>query len=200
GQWHHLIGTWNGSLARVYVDGTIDAELAVTGTLVANTTGVTIGRDLSVAGYLHGTLDEPAVFGPGLSASQVAQHYALAAAAQIATLSSVIASAAGSVHSLALKNDGTVWSWGGNTNGQVGDGTTNQRTSPVQVTTLSSVIAIAAGADHSLALKSDGTIWTWGKNSSGQIGDGTTTNRPSPTQVTSVSTLVTAIGAEGDCR
>jgi alpha-tubulin suppressor-like RCC1 family protein len=70
--------------------------------------------------------------------------------------------AAGSSHSLALKNDGTVWAWGYNTSQQLGDGTTTQRTTPVQVVGLNGVIAIAATSTGSIALKSDGTIWTWG--------------------------------------
>jgi len=74
----------------------------------------------------------------------------------------VIAIAAGSEHSLALLSDGTVRSWGFNTSGQLGDGTTTERRTNVVVTGLSNVIAIAAGTAHSVALKSDGTIWLWG--------------------------------------
>ncbi|NBD24942.1 RCC1 domain-containing protein [Paenibacillus glycinis] len=91
--------------------------------------------------------------------------------------------AAGAAHNLALKSDGTVWAWGLNYAGQVGDGTTTTRTTPVQVQGLDSVVAIAAGAVHSLALKSDGTLWAWGANDQGQLGDGTTTNRAAPVQV-----------------
>src|SRR5262249_54208326 len=74
-------------------------------------------------------------------------------------LSPVVAVAAGGSHSLALTFDGTVWAWGLNANGQLGDTTTTQRTTPVQVNGFgpgSGVIAIAAGASFSLALKSDG--------------------------------------------
>ena len=87
------------------------------------------------------------------------------------------------VHSLALKNDGTVWAWGANLHGQLGDGTTINRPSPVQVAGLAGVRAIAAGGPHSLALASDGTVWAWGKNRQGQLGDGTTIDRPAPVQV-----------------
>lgn len=91
--------------------------------------------------------------------------------------------AAGGVHSLALKDDGTVWAWGFNDTGQLGDGTTTDRNTPVQVSALSDIAAIAAGYDHSLALKSDGTVWAWGYNYDGQLGDGTTYNRNIPVQV-----------------
>jgi len=108
-------------------------------------------------------------------------------------LSGVVAIAAGYEYSLALKSDGTVWAWGLNKYGQLGDGTTTNRGSPVQVTGLSGVVAIAAGggySGHSLALKSDGTVWAWGRNNCGQLGDGTTTNRGSPIQVTGLSGVV----------
>lgn len=84
--------------------------------------------------------------------------------------------AGGGNHSLALKSDGTVWAWGDNGNGQLGDETTAQRNVPVQVKNLTNAISIAAceRGCHSLALKSDGTVWAWGDNSKGQLGDGTT--------------------------
>jgi len=91
--------------------------------------------------------------------------------------------AGGGHHSLALRNDGTVWAWGRNNYGQLGDGTTTERHTPVQVANLTGVQAIAGGFSHSLALRSDGTVWAWGRNSKGQLGDGTTTNRTTPVQV-----------------
>jgi alpha-tubulin suppressor-like RCC1 family protein len=101
--------------------------------------------------------------------------------------SGVIAVAAGSQHSLALKSDGSVFAWGANFNGQLGDGTFAARTAPVQVTGLgpgSGVIAIAAGDQHNLALKSDGSVLAWGANFNGQLGDGTFALRTAPVQVT----------------
>ena len=104
--------------------------------------------------------------------------------------------AGGDGHTVALKEDGTVWAWGNNANGQLGDGTTTERHTPVQVSGLSNIIAIAAGSDHTIALKQDGTVWGWGSNSHGQLGDGTTTDRHTPVQVSGLSTNVTAITAE----
>ena len=82
----------------------------------------------------------------------------------------------GGGHSLALKSDGTVWAWGQNTHGQIGDSTVGSKALPVQVHDLTDVAAIGAGsvADHSLALKNDGTTWAWGQNYYGQLGNGTT--------------------------
>lgn len=104
---------------------------------------------------------------------------------QVNGLNSVIAVSGGQAgyHSLALKADGTVWTWGKNTEGQLGDGTLNNSNIPVQVSGLSNVIAIAGGEYHSLALKNDGTVWAWGRNSNGQLGDSTTTNSSVPVQV-----------------
>ena len=83
---------------------------------------------------------------------------------QVAGLGGVSAIAVGTGHLLALKSDGTVWALGGNNAGQLGDGTTTNRTTPVPVSTLTGVIAIDVGDAYSLALKSDGTVWAWGAN------------------------------------
>jgi alpha-tubulin suppressor-like RCC1 family protein len=103
---------------------------------------------------------------------------------------------AGSNYALALKTDGTVWSWGTNNYGQLGNGSTNASAFPVQVRTssgpityLTDIIAVAAGGgyfnhfEHSLALKSDGTVWAWGSNNMGQLGDGTTVSQAVAVQV-----------------
>jgi alpha-tubulin suppressor-like RCC1 family protein len=102
--------------------------------------------------------------------------------------------AAGNAHTVALRADGTVWAWGRNDVGQLGDGTTTQRSTPVRVPALTSVTALAAGGAHSVALRQDGTIWAWGYNDAGQLGDGTTTNRSMPVQVHGL-TGVTALAA-----
>ena len=91
--------------------------------------------------------------------------------------------AAGSYHSLAVAADGTVWAWGQNASGQLGDGTATDPSTPVQVQGMADGVAIAGGADHTLALRRDGTVWAWGWNFSGQLGDGTTTDRSTPVQV-----------------
>ncbi|MDQ8737988.1 fibronectin type III domain-containing protein [Paenibacillus sp. LHD-38] len=98
--------------------------------------------------------------------------------------------AGGGHHTLALKQDGTVWAWGNNVYGQLGDGSTTDGYTPVQVQGLESVVAITAGSEHSLALKSDGTVWAWGSNKFGQLGDGTTNDRLTPDQVKGLSSVV----------
>jgi len=104
----------------------------------------------------------------------------------------VIQVEAGGYHSLAMKSDGTVWAWGANWNGQLGDGTTINKSAPVQVIGLTGITAISAGGGHSLALKSDGTVWAWGNNNLGQLGDGTRINKTTPVQVLTDMTAISA--------
>jgi len=103
-----------------------------------------------------------------------------------------ISIAAGQNFSL-VEINGTVWAWGDNSGGQLGNGTTTQSKIPIPVTGLTGVTAIAAGQNHSMAL-SGGTVYTWGDNSKGQIGDNTLTRRLSPVPVPGL-TDVTAIAA-----
>jgi alpha-tubulin suppressor-like RCC1 family protein len=89
----------------------------------------------------------------------------------------VVAIAAGYAnHSLAVQSDGTVWAWGNNAYGELGNGTINNSNVPIQVPGLSGMIAVAAGYEFSLALKNDGTVWAWGLNAYGALGTATTTN------------------------
>ncbi len=98
--------------------------------------------------------------------------------------------AGGEQHTLALKSDGTVYAWGGNADGQLGDGSTASRLTPVAVSGLSDVVTIAAGKSHSLAVKADGTVWAWGNNGLNQLGDGTSTSRSAPKQVNGLSGVI----------
>jgi alpha-tubulin suppressor-like RCC1 family protein len=104
-----------------------------------------------------------------------------------------------------LKSDGTVWAWGSNSDGQLGNGTTTDSSIPVQVSGLSDVIAVAAGSAHTIALKGSGTVWAWGSNSNGQLGNGTTTDSSTPVQVNGLSGMIAVaagsahtISAKGD--
>ena len=95
----------------------------------------------------------------------------------------ITAIAAGVSHTVALKNNGTVLAWGLNSSGQLGDGSTTDRNTPVPVIGLTNVIEISAGESHAAALKNDGTVWAWGSNGYGQLGDGTGTKTDSDTPV-----------------
>jgi alpha-tubulin suppressor-like RCC1 family protein len=89
---------------------------------------------------------------------------------------------AGYFHTAALKSNGTLWAWGGNEVGQLGDGTSTERHSPVQTNIESNWTKVAAGYFHTTALKSNGTLWTWGLNEYGQLGDGSTIGKYFSTQ------------------
>jgi len=106
-----------------------------------------------------------------------------------------IATANGGLHTLALKSDGTLWGWGFNWAGEIGDGTTVSKSAPVQIGTANNWIAVSAGEDHSLGLKADGTLWAWGDNTYGQLGDGTTTTRYSPVQIGTDTTWTTVVAS-----
>ena len=96
-------------------------------------------------------------------------------------MSNISALAAGAAVSLALKSDGTVWSWGDGRSGQLGYSVSSiYNPTPAAITGLSSVAAIHSEWDSSLALKSDGTVWAWGDNASGQLGNSTTTDSSTP--------------------
>lgn len=108
-------------------------------------------------------------------------------------LTGIVSVATGQDHSLALRSDGTVWAWGNNKWGDLGNGDANTASSAVPVEVLgpggtgnlSGIVAIAGGDNYSMALKADGTVWAWGKNTEGELGIGTSdgNNHLSPTEV-----------------
>ena len=80
----------------------------------------------------------------------------------------------GDGHAVALSANGTLWVWGLNDQGELGDGTVTDRYAPVQIGPEHQWVSIAVGSRHTVALKKDGTLWAWGQNYSGQVGDSTT--------------------------
>lgn len=103
--------------------------------------------------------------------------------------------AAGLWHSIVLRADGTVWSWGTVRYGSLGDGTTLSSATPVNVAGLAGVVAVASSLEHTLALTSDGHVWGWGNNLYAQLGDGTRSTRATPVQVVGLSDVVAIVAA-----
>lgn len=112
--------------------------------------------------------------------------------AAVPGIGDAVAISAGSFFSAALKRDGTVWVWGQNDNGILGNPQMQGGNGlvPVQVPALLGVVSISAGASHLLALRADGTVWAWGGNYVGQVGVGNTDTVARPTLVAGLGTVV----------
>jgi hypothetical protein len=100
-----------------------------------------------------------------------------------------------SAHSLVL-NNGSVWAWGTNQNGQLGDGGTTDSSTPLAVSGLHNIIAIASGGAHSLAVTADGKVWSWGANDSGQLGTGTNADSALPMEIPGLSGISAVAAGE----
>ena len=88
---------------------------------------------------------------------------------------------AGWDHVAAIKTDGSLWTWGNNEYGQLGDGTTENKSTPVKI--MEDVVGVSAGSLHTAAIKEDGSLWTWGFNGMGELGDGTAEDKYEPVKV-----------------
>ena len=121
---------------------------------------------------------------------------------QVTTLSNIVAVSGGDWHSGALGADGTVWQWGRNDVGQLGngsaDGAGNFIPHPLPAKILldnngagfSNIVMVAARDWHNIAVKADGSVWQWGANDQGQCGDNSTIDRSSPVQVSGLGPRV----------
>jgi len=115
--------------------------------------------------------------------------------------SGVVAISSGHGESCALKADGSLWCWGFNYAGEIGDGTVTTRTTPVPVFGISSgVAAVSVGSARTCAVKTDGSAWCWGHNAIGALGDGTTEPSLVPVRVKlGIHATAVAAGTEHAC-
>ncbi|MEG6591327.1 fibronectin type III domain-containing protein [Paenibacillus barengoltzii] len=180
------VWAWGSNSAGQIGDGTLLRRLTPIQANVSSITAISAGGSFSLALKSDGTVWSWGENTIGqLGNSQLAAQQSVPK--KIENLNSVVAISAGHTHALALKSDGTVWSWGSNFSGELGLGTTNNSYVPVKIPSLSGVKAISAGMFYSIAVKTDGTVWAWGMNNYGQLGDGTTTNRSVPVRITALS-------------
>lgn len=114
----------------------------------------------------------------------------------ISGLDSITAVAAGESHAVARRSDGTVWCWGSNFAGQLGNGGSQDTNLPTKVSGLNNISKVAAST-HTLALSADGTIWAWGTNSFGQLGLGHTGEQRTPAQVPGLNNVKAIAAGSG---
>jgi alpha-tubulin suppressor-like RCC1 family protein len=114
-----------------------------------------------------------------------------------ASAANIVSIFSGHQANFAIADDGTVWAWGTNTNGQLGDGTKTAKETPFKHTGLSNVKAISSDGSHTVVLKNDGSVWACGKNDNGQLGDGTQESRMTFVQMQKLADIV-AIDANED--
>jgi alpha-tubulin suppressor-like RCC1 family protein len=137
------------------------------------------GAELAWGSNVYGEL------GQGFSGSSLSEPQVVSLGA------AAVATAAGDYDSFAVLDDGTVWGWGMDSSGALGDGGSGEHDSPVQAIGVTNAVALAAGYGHALALRGDGSLWAWGGNWDGMLGDGTT-DSSLPKPVPGLSGVVSA--------
>ncbi len=185
-----LLSWGNNNLGKLGNNSTIDSPSPVSVQNLTSVVAVAAGEQHSMALRSDGTVWVWGSNGFGQLGNGTSEFNPHPLPVQVPGLSDVIAISAHQNHNLVLKADGTVWAWGYNQFGQIGNNTSGGNVEvPTQVLNLSNVIAIAAGNRHNVALRSDGTVWVWGRNVEGQVGNNTTTTtgcqcEPLPQQTT----------------
>ena len=203
---HHVLAlsptgavwAWGNNLHGELGDGTMSGFVPEP-QRVPNVTAVAVsaGERHSLALKSDGTVR---AWGENLSGQVGNGSFTAAAltAVQVVSLVDVVAIGAGWSHSLGVKSDGTLWAWGENGSGQLGNNSIVDSAVPVQATGLTDVKACAGGEYHSLALKRDGTVWAWGMNFVGQLGDGTNNDSHTPIQVPGLKDVIAIAAARWD--
>jgi alpha-tubulin suppressor-like RCC1 family protein len=150
----------------------------------ANWTQISAGFNHTLALQANGTIWGWGYNGDGRLGRNTAGAASSSPASVVGGFTNWIQISAGFGHSVGLQADGTIWTWGTNGSGQLGDNSTSNRSSPVSVVGgFVNWTQISGGGYHTLALRAEGTLWAWGNNTSGRLGDNSTENRSSPVSV-----------------
>lgn len=174
------IWTWgNGADGRLGHSSLTNLSTPTQVGTATNWKSIKAGEDHTIAIKTDGTLyawgkNDVGQLGTGSAASPIIFPV------QIGTATNWNQISAGSYHNLAIKTNGSLWSWGSNFFGQLGTGNNISYNAPIQVGTDLSWTKIDGGNLHSSAIKNDNSGWTWGNNGSGRLGDGASTNRNTP--------------------
>lgn len=177
---------WGGNAKGQLGNGTVAASLAPAQVGTASWVSLSAGASHSVAIRSDGTLWTWGDNAQGQLGLNIAANVNKMEPQQVllaGTANNWSAIAAGGGHTLALRTDGSLWTWGSNSNGQVGNDTLNNQFAPVQIGSSTAWTAIAAGSQHSVAMMVDNTLWAWGLNLDGQLGNGQTTDQKVPVLV-----------------
>ncbi len=177
---------WGNNEKATLGDGTfVDKSIPTLINSSTNWKAISCSNSRNIAVKEDGTLWVWGMNSPGLgvigSGSSVSH---ITVPTQIGTETNWKEAVSGTGHFLALKNDGTLWAWGGGGNGKLGNGSEVSFFLPTQIGTDTNWVTLAADNQYSLGIKTDGTLWAWGQNFNGVLGNGTQTNLLVPTQIT----------------
>ncbi len=191
-QWVHIgvVVDDTKDILTFYINGLKDSTHSGVAIDTKNGESLYIGKQGSCdCNYFSGNIDELRIYNSALSSLDIRElalyypnitHYKDISLNSLRKFKNI---SLGDNHTVAIGEDGTLWSWGINSSGQLGDETTISKNYPVRIGSDSDWNKTSSRNHHTLAIKNDGTLWAWGINSNGQLGDGTNTNKTSPTKI-----------------
>ena len=186
----------NGAPVGTYPSGRLSSPVQV-GALT-NWSKISAGESHSIATKTDGTIwSWGGNYGTGNGQLGLGDTAARSSPVQIGALTTWSQIATGARHTMAVKTDGTMWSWGNGGSGRLGLGNQTDYSSPKQIGALTTWSKITTTSAASFAIKTDGTLWGWGYNYYGGVGDGTTIYRSSPVQIGALTTWSSIDGGDG---